>query len=203
MYRLSAHLCGVRVPIVFLLLLFLAAPALADTPGRTSVWCLPKITWPLHADYGDLPAGVSTRATAYAGWICDLPTGYRAVVILYSPREATNHVYNAMRGLLTLDQANAACASSCWSTFTTAEQTFSQAEAMKIAARAVVAFNGGKLTRKTFKANPDGTLNATPVGTASVAAWCNPEDRLAGTSYYAVQDGTYTICTVSLPFGSN
>lgn len=196
---------------VMALATILAALGLAFMPARpaeaqalTAMPCLPKVQWPLKADYGDLPAGTSARAGQFVAWTCETPGGYQSVVFLFTPSEVAANAVQYLRGLMTLAQANAICASTCWTSLTASEQAFVDTEAAKVAARAVVAFDPGKTTRATYATNADGTLNPTPVNTVSIGTACDPSQRIASApSYYLVAPGQYAVCVVSLPYGSN
>ena len=194
----------------WLLLLFLLTvlsdEGLADHAAPQTVPCLPQLTWPPHIAYGQIPAGVSTRATYWIGYSCNLPTGYRTQV--WIGKNLDSALLNQFAsGLLSQAAAQTQCASRCWTSLTDSEFTFVTNQANAIKPHAVVSFNAGKLTRSTYRANSDGTLNPAAVGTVQVGAVCEESLRIANTSYYAVRitNGAYeyAVCVVSLPYGSN
>jgi hypothetical protein len=194
----------------WLLLLFLLAllpqDGVASHTADNSVPCLPMHVWPPHIAYGTVPTSVSTRATHWVAYTCELATGYVTKAwLVQTPDLSMLNDYAS--GLLDWTRAQKQCISRCWQTLTDTEWAFVQQQAAAVAPKAVVAFNAGALTRSTYHMNPDGSLNVTKVGEVTVGAPCSETQRIRFTSYYLVRFtnnvAEYAVCVVSIPYGTN
>lgn len=188
--------------------------------AAASVACLPKIQWPLAVAFGSVPSSVGAH-DYYAVYVCNTPGGYTTVSYMGTMAQDAANIVNFVRGLYSTVQAAADCAASC-STPTGAESAFLAPIVASSRPKALVAFNGASLTRSVFALNPDGTLNPTAVAgeAVSVAAPCDETIRIpSAPAYFSVgaqsnvgpgqsaasvlPPGSFAICVVSLPIGSN
>jgi len=165
---------------------------------------------------GMLPAGVSTLANYWAAYVCTLPTGYITTVYLGSLSEDAVNIVNYVNNTYTLAQGQADFKAQA-RVPTASEAAFIATQMATYRPRAVVAFNGASLTRSVFTVNPDGTFNPTPVAgeAVAVATPCNEAIRIANApTYYNVTgqpnalggtlpNGSYALCVVSFPIGTN
>lgn len=186
------------------------------TAAVTGPQCLPKVQWPLAVNYGSITAGVSTRFDTYAVWVCNMPQGYLTTSSMFTLSNLAPYALQYVAGLWTSAQAAADCATTCVAP-TAAELAFIAPLMQSIRPKALVSFNGASLTRSVYTANSDGTLNATPVPNESVAVGtpCDQTTRIVtAPSYYSVagqndqnakplQQGSFAVCVVSQPIGSN
>jgi hypothetical protein len=184
--------------------------------------CLPKIQYPLAEADGSIPSGISTRYTNYTAWVCQFPNGYQTYANLFTP-DATvlTAIWNYVKGMWTLSQAQADCLNTCVQP-TSSEASYLQSLIAQYRPKAVVAFNGSSTTRSVYYLNSDGTLNTTAQGNVAVAAPCDETNQVptgaalvaGAAAYFSVSGqsdqngsplpaGTYTICVVALPIGTN
>lgn len=180
--------------------------------------CFPDVVLPARVRSIALPLGVSARYDRVAVWTCQIPTGYRNEVWLFSYSEVADFVADAMLGAFNETAARQKCEMQC-TPATDSEKAFADQWSSQFRARAVVRASGTATTRPVYALNADGTRNPTAVAGARVAvgASCSISRRIAGTNYYSVEGqlnaatsdpgdvlGTlYSVCSVTLPIGVN
>jgi hypothetical protein len=171
---------------------------------------------PFHVVGGLIPSTVVTTSTYYGVWVCNTPGGYTTNVYLGNLATEAPNIVEYLEGLYTSTQALADCTASCQS-MTAAELAYAGPLEQQYRPLALVAFNGASTTRSVYGLNSDGTLNPTAITneTVAVAAHCDETARIVtAPTYYSVAGvndqngkplpaGTYAICVVSLPIGSN
>lgn len=183
--------------------------------------CLPAVRFGSEVD-GVIPIqtpAITTRYTNFVAWVCQFPAGYQTYVTLFNPEPTTlTAIWNYIKGMWTLAQAQADCLASCVQP-TASESAYQQLLMTTYRPKAVVAFNGTSITRSVYTTNTDGTLNSTPVAGESIAVAASGDEtnRIpSAQAYYSVAGqvnasnpttvlpaGSYTICVVSFPVGSN
>lgn len=199
------------------LLLLLAS---AHAWSQTGPACLPQVRWPMNVVYGPIPPAISTRFDTYAVWVCTTPGGYKTTSSMFVLSNLAPYAWQYAAGTWSAAQAAADCATTCVVS-TAAEYAFIVTIMQTNRPKALVAFNGANTTRSVYTTNADGTLNPTPLANTSVAVAtpCDETRRIPNTPYYLVAGqrngvlptqpasllpaGSYALCVVSFPIGSN
>lgn len=197
----------------------LTPPVPAAGSGAVPV-CYPKAPW-VNLTWGFLPAGISTAHDMYVAWVCGLPGGYQTFASVFLLTDVIKTTLQFSKGTWTAAQATADCKANCTAP-TPGEWAFMQTIFPAARPKALVAFNGVSLTRPVYNVDSTGNLVATAVAgeAVAVAAPCDETNRVAtAPSYYSVGGqsnaaagstavlvlpaGSYTICAINFPIGSN
>lgn len=190
---------------------------LASLKVSAGVTCIPSAIPPLHVAAGLIPAGVSINNTYWAAWVCSTPSGYITEAYIGNLGQEAVNIVEYFEGLYTTAMADCTASCASYSQLMGTEQAFMSTTLQQYRPLAQVAFNGASTTRSVYGLNADGTLNPTPVANESVAVAtrCDEKTRIVtAPTYYSVAGandqngkplpvGTYAICVVSLPIGSN
>lgn len=137
---------------------------------------------------GVIPDGISVAHNRYSVWVCDMGTGYKTVISLFTSQDNTYETaWNYAFGTVTAVQAAADCAAHCIPA-TATELPYIEQLGQQYRPRAVVSVNGKLPSRSVYVKKPDGkTRNTTPVGPmVAIGVACDEADRIAGTNFYSV-----------------
>lgn len=213
MRSLDRLVFGFCLAVILTLAMFAGAARAQDVPAVRAFECLP-IPSSTRVKVDALPPGISTRATAWAVWICETPAGWRRYAWVFNPADVVAGVFDYVRGAIGLDAANVRCAASCWPSLTKAENDFAIARALEFAPIAKVATAGSSRTRDVFALGADGSIDRTkPLAGQAVAVGdpCDWSVRAPKSpTFYSVKrrpnarggaalGDVFAVCAVSMP----